>query len=144
MKNAPGNCILTSHSIQKEIINCCAKETTRQIIEDIGDDHFAILADESSDVSQKEQLALCLRYVDKLGRVCERFLGVVHVADTTCLSLKDAIEHLLIDHSLSLTQICGQGYDGTSNKKGEIKGLKTLIMNESPSAYYIYCFAHQL
>jgi hypothetical protein len=28
--------------------------------------------------------------------------------------------------------------------KGEIKGLKTLIMKESPSAYYIHCFAHQL
>ena len=28
--------------------------------------------------------------------------------------------------------------------KGEIKGLKTLIMRESPSAYYIHCFAHQL
>jgi hypothetical protein len=28
--------------------------------------------------------------------------------------------------------------------KGEIKGLKTLIMKDSPSAYYIHCFAHQL
>ena len=28
--------------------------------------------------------------------------------------------------------------------KGEIKGLKTLVMKESPSAYYIHCFAHQL
>ncbi|KAM3244191.1 hypothetical protein ACQJBY_055857 [Aegilops geniculata] len=28
--------------------------------------------------------------------------------------------------------------------RGEIKGLKTLIMKESPSAYYIHCFAHQL
>ncbi|KAM3245896.1 hypothetical protein P3L10_007663 [Capsicum annuum] len=28
--------------------------------------------------------------------------------------------------------------------KGEINGLKTLIMKDSPSAYYIHCFAHQL
>jgi hypothetical protein len=28
--------------------------------------------------------------------------------------------------------------------KGEIKGLKTLIMKESPSSYYIHWFAHQL
>jgi hypothetical protein len=28
--------------------------------------------------------------------------------------------------------------------KGEVKGLKTLIMKESPSAYYVHCFAHQL
>nr|XP_034592402.1 zinc finger MYM-type protein 1-like [Setaria viridis] len=101
-------------------------------------------ADESSDISHKEQLALCLRYVDKLGRPCEHFIGVIHVDDTTSLSLKNAIEALLLSHGLSLTQIRGQGYDGASNMKGDIKGLKTLIMQESPSAYYIHCFAHQL
>nr|XP_034600022.1 zinc finger MYM-type protein 1-like [Setaria viridis] len=129
---------------QKQIIHCCALETRKKIIEELGDEPYAILADESSDISHKEQLALCLRYVDKLGRPCEHFIGVVHVDDTTSLSLKNAIEALLLSHGLSLTQIRGQGYDGASNMKGDIKGLKTLIMQESPSAYYIYCFAHQL
>ena len=117
---------------------------TRRIVEELGDDYYAILADESSDVSHKEQLALCLRFVDKLGRPRAHFLGVVHVSDTTSLSLKKAIETLLVDHHLAVTQIRGQGYDGASNMRGEIKGLKTLIMKESPSAYYVHCFAHQL
>lgn len=85
LKNAPGNCILNSPKIQHDIIKCCAIETTRLIIEDLDGDHYAILADESSDMSHKEQLALCLRYVDKFGRICERLLGVVHVSDTTSL-----------------------------------------------------------
>lgn len=144
LKNAPKNCTLTAPKIQKQIIKCCAQETTRRIIEDIGDDHYAILADESSDVSHKEQLALCLRYVDKLGKVCERFLGLVHIADTSSLSLKAAIQSLLVSHHLTITQIRGQGYDEASNMKGQINGLKTLMMKESPSAYYIHCFAHQL
>ena len=38
---------------------------TKFIIEDLGGDYFAILADESSDVYPKKQLALCLCYVDK-------------------------------------------------------------------------------
>jgi hypothetical protein len=84
-----------------------------------------------------------LRYVDKLGRPCEHFLGVVHVRDTTSLSLKEAI-HLLIHHRLTLTQIRGQGYDGANNMRGAIKGLKTLSLKDSPSAYYIRYFAHQL
>lgn len=62
---------LTSHRIKKEVINCCAKETTKLIIDDLSDDYFAILADESSDVYQEEQLALCLRYVDKKGHIVE-------------------------------------------------------------------------
>jgi hypothetical protein len=127
-----------------QIIHCCALKTRKKIIEELGDEPYAILADESSDISHKEQLALCLHYVDKLGRPCEYFIGVVHVDDTTSLSLNNAIEALLISHGLTMTQIRGQGYDGASNMKGDIKGLKTLIMKESPYAYYIHCFAHQL
>ncbi|XP_048493267.1 uncharacterized protein LOC104897818 [Beta vulgaris subsp. vulgaris] len=105
-ENAPGNCQLTSPMIQKDIINCCDKETTKRIIEEIGDDYFDILADESSDVSQKEQLALCLCYVEKkTGKVVKRFLGLVHVGDTTALSLRSAIIFLLVDHSLSPSKI---------------------------------------
>uniref|UniRef100_A0A7N0SZ13 HAT C-terminal dimerisation domain-containing protein n=1 Tax=Kalanchoe fedtschenkoi TaxID=63787 RepID=A0A7N0SZ13_KALFE len=43
-----------------------------------------------------------------------------------------------------MSKFRGQGYDGASNMKGEIHGLKTLIMNDTSSAYYINCFAHQL
>jgi len=74
LKNSPKNNKLTSPRIQKELINCCAKETTKRIIDDLGDDYFTILADESSDVYQKEQLALCLRYVDKKERLLSDFL----------------------------------------------------------------------
>ncbi|XP_057538192.1 uncharacterized protein LOC130815725 [Amaranthus tricolor] len=144
-QNGPKNCQLTSPKIQKDIINCCAKETTKRIIEEVGDGYFSILADESSDVSQKEQLALVLRFVNReSGSVVERFLGIVHVGDTTALSLKDAILSLLMEYSLSPSMIRGQGYDGASNMRGEINGLKTLIMNDTPRAYYIHCFAHQL
>ena len=52
------------------------------------------------------------------------FFGVVHVDDTTSLSLKEAIESLLVSHGLTLTSIRGKGYDGASNMKGDIKGLK--------------------
>ncbi|XP_066316431.1 uncharacterized protein [Miscanthus floridulus] len=74
-------------------------------------------ADESSDISHKEQLALCLHFVDKLGRPCEHFIGVVHVDDTMSLSIKEAIKGLLDSNGLSMTRIRGQGYDGASNMK---------------------------
>ncbi|XP_021775781.1 zinc finger MYM-type protein 1-like [Chenopodium quinoa] len=145
LENASGNCQMTSPPIQKDIINCCAKETTKLIVEELGDDYFAILTNELSDVSQKEQLALVLHFDDRdSGKVMERFLGIVPVGDTTALSLKDAIMSLLVEHLLSPSMIRGKGYDGASNMKGEINGLKTFIMNDTPRAYYIHCFAHQL
>ncbi|XP_019260722.1 PREDICTED: zinc finger MYM-type protein 1-like [Nicotiana attenuata] len=116
----------------------------KSIIEDLNGDYFCILADESKDISHKEQMALVLRYVNKNGEVVERFVGLVHVSDTSACLLTEAIYSLLSDHSLSTSKIRGQGYDGASNMKGEISGLKTLIMKDSSSAYYIHCFAHQL
>jgi len=135
---------MTAPQIQKEIANCCAKETTKLLMEDLGSDFFAILANESSDVYQNEQLAICLWYVDKKGSVVERFLGVIHVENSTSLRLKTAVEKLLMEHSLSLSMVCGQGYDGASNMKGHANGLRKLIMDDCPSTYCVHCFAHQL
>ncbi|XP_039841178.1 uncharacterized protein LOC120701078 [Panicum virgatum] len=88
LENAPHNCQMIDHKIHKQLIAACAHETTKFIIEELGDECFAILADESSDAYQQEQLALCLRYVNKNGEPVERFLGLVHVEDTTSLTLK--------------------------------------------------------
>ncbi|XP_075086338.1 uncharacterized protein LOC142169041 [Nicotiana tabacum] len=89
-------------------------------------------------------MALILRFVNKEGKVIERYLSIVHVKDISAKSLKEAIYSLLLEHSLSKSQIRGQGYDGASNMQGEINGLKTLIVNDTPSTYCIHCFAHQL
>ena len=78
------------------------------------------------------------------GFVVEWFLGIVHVFDTTALSLKEALENLFGKYGLSLSRLRGQGYDGASNMSGQFNGLKALIMRENESAYYVHCFAHQL
>ncbi|KAK1377465.1 zinc finger MYM-type protein 1-like [Heracleum sosnowskyi] len=85
LKMAPGNCQLTSSIVQKDIINACAKETTKAILEELNGGFFAILADESADISDKEQMALCLRYVNKK-----------EVSDTIDSNKAQSITHLLM------------------------------------------------
>ncbi|XP_075645560.1 uncharacterized protein LOC142616631 [Castanea sativa] len=144
LENAPENHQMTSPNIQKEIANVAAVETINAIIKDIGDSLFAIIVDESHDMSTKEQMAIALRYVDKLGHVNERFLSITHVNNTSAVTLKSAIEEVFNKHSLSISRLRGQGYDGANNMRGELNGLKTLILKDNPSAYYVHCFAHQL
>nr|XP_009615491.1 zinc finger MYM-type protein 1-like [Nicotiana tomentosiformis] len=144
LEKAPKNNTMTSPDIQKDIVNSCAEETAKAIIEDLNGDFFGILVDESKDVSHKEQMALVLRYVNKDGELIERFLGLIHVKDTTAHALQKAINSMLLQHSLSSSLIRGQGYDGASNMQGEINGLKALILKDNPSAYCVHCFAHQL
>ncbi|XP_075665509.1 uncharacterized protein LOC142635194 [Castanea sativa] len=121
MQNTWKNCKLTHPNIQKDMVNAIAHETSKAIIEDLGNGFFSILVDESCDISVKEQMALVLLYVNKQGIIIERFLGIVHVASTTTLSLKCAIEGLLCEHNLSLSRLHGQGYDGASNMQGSCK-----------------------
>ncbi|XP_031280629.1 zinc finger MYM-type protein 1-like [Pistacia vera] len=144
LKNAPGNLKLIAPVIQKDIVNAAANETTKAIISDLGDDIFSVLIDESHGVSIKEQMAIAIRYVDKKGYVLELFLVIVHVSDTTVVSLKMALELLFCKHGLSLSRLRRQGYDGASNMHGEFSGLKSLILRENEYAYYVHCFAHQL
>ncbi|XP_065627293.1 uncharacterized protein LOC136066605 [Quercus suber] len=143
-KKTPKNSKLTHPDIQKDIVNAIAYKTTDAIIEDLGNGFFSILVDESRDISIKEQMAVVLRHVDKKGIVTERFLGIVHVAHTSALSLKAATEFLFNKYALSLSRLRGQGYDGANNMQGEFNGLKTLILKENKSAFYVHCFAHQL
>ena len=53
--------------------------------------------------------------MDKNGYVIERFIGIEHVASTTSISLKEAIDKLFSKHRLSMSRLLGQGYDGASN-----------------------------
>ena len=94
------------------------------IIKEIVDHVFDLLVDESSDVSDKEQMAVVLRFVNKLGLVNERFIDVVHVTETSALSLKSMIDFLFAEYGLSLMSIRGQVYDGASNMQDEFNGLK--------------------
>ncbi|XP_076948598.1 uncharacterized protein LOC143620908 [Bidens hawaiensis] len=100
LSNAPKNNQMTAPSIQKEICNYFAAEVLKKIFDELGDDVFSILVDESRDVSEKEQM---------------QFVGLVHVMETTVLSLKKANDELFAHYNVSLSRIRDQGYDGASN-----------------------------
>ena len=121
-------------------------ETSKVIIKYLDNGFFLILVDELCDILVKEQMVLVLRYVKKKKKIyiyiyiIERFLGIVHVASTTTLSLKYVVECLLCKHNLSLSKLRGQGYDGANNMQGDINGLKTLILKENKSACPLSAF----
>ncbi|XP_050124090.1 uncharacterized protein LOC126601424 [Malus sylvestris] len=143
-ENAPKNLKYTSSDIQKDLVHACAIETINAITKDMEGEFFSLLVDGSRDSSTKEQMAVVLRYVNKKGEAIEKFLGVQHVFSTTSSSLEEAIERFFATTNLSMSKLRGQGYDGASNMKGELNGLKTKILNKYPQAFYVHCFAHQL
>ncbi|XP_048605410.1 uncharacterized protein LOC106432434 [Brassica napus] len=97
------------------------QEVRQAILEEIGHGVFGLLVDESADVSHKEQMGVVLRFVDKRGAIKERFIGVVHVKETSSLALKSAIDDLFARYGMSIKNVRGQGYDGASNMRESTK-----------------------
>ena len=121
-----------------------ASKVRNAIHEEIGDAKFCILVDEARDELKREQMAIILRFVDKEGFIRERFFHVVHVRDTTALTLKNEICAVLSHYNLHIENIRGQGYDGASNMHGEWNGLQAFFLKDCPYAYYVHCMTHRL
>ena len=74
--NSPRNATYRSKTIQNELISCCGEIVRKTIVGHmIKASFFSILADGSTDCSNKEQMAFIVRFVDEKSEVREDFLG---------------------------------------------------------------------
>ena len=91
MQNAkmPDNGKYTSAEIQNELLNIAASQIRQRICEETNDAGFmSIMVDESKDVSRKEQMSLCIRYVSRLDfDIHEEFLFLQYLTDLDATSL---------------------------------------------------------
>lgn len=78
-----------------------------KIHEEIGDAKYCILVDEAKDESRKEQMALVLRFVDNDGFIRERFFDILHVKDTTSMTLKKELSSILCRYKLDVQNMRG-------------------------------------
>ena len=66
LQNAPRNAKDSSPDIQNESIECCRDLIVEQLVVQVKESrYYSILADEATDCSIKEQLALVFRFVEK-------------------------------------------------------------------------------
>ena len=79
---------------------------------------FAILADETADITNSEQLSISIKWVNESYGVCGDFIGLVHVPRITSDVITGAIKDVLFRCSLPQVQCRGQCYDGASNMMG--------------------------
>uniref|UniRef100_A0A2N9IDZ8 DUF4371 domain-containing protein n=1 Tax=Fagus sylvatica TaxID=28930 RepID=A0A2N9IDZ8_FAGSY len=127
LENAPRNAKYTSPTIQKEILHIIASKVRDAIREEIGDAKFCIIIDEARDESKKEQMAIILRFVDKDGFLKERFFHIVHVRDTTALTLKKEICAVLSRYNLHIENIRGQGKRNDELQATQAEQIENMI-----------------
>ena len=75
LESCPSNAKYIHHDIQSEIINIMAGMITSEISEEVKDaEYFALLVDETKDVSKTEQLSIVVCYLHN-DDIYEIFLG---------------------------------------------------------------------
>ena len=103
---------------------------------------FSLILDEATDVSHKEQMVVCIRWVDEDISIHEDPLELIHLPKTDAGTLTSALKDCLIRFSLPLSQCRGQAYDGASSMSGHLSGLAARITKDVPTAIFAHCFAH--
>jgi len=78
---------------------------------------YCIMCDECTDVSNREQLTICIRWIDEQLQPHEEFIGLYKIdnisANTILATVKD----------LALSRCRGQCYDGAATMKGARSGV---------------------
>jgi len=80
-----------SHDVENEMLQRLSHTVLRQIADDVRrDGYYAIIVDETTDVSTVEQVSICIRHVDDdwnvsedCWNVCNRKNGCIN-ADESC------------------------------------------------------------
>lgn len=105
--------------------------------------YFAVLADETSVISNTEQLSIALRYV-KEEKVLEQLVAMKGVEDMRGSALSEVIPVCIVRMGLNPNYLVGQGYDGAANMSGRLNGAAALTTRRFPAAIYVHCKSHEL
>ena len=111
LKNAPKNATYISKTVQNELIELTGDHIRSSVVNEAKQAGlFSVMADETTDISNQEQMSLCLRYVLN-GTIHEQFVDFVACNDgVTGAALAQQILRKLRIYGLDLSLLRGQGY----------------------------------
>ena len=125
-----------SPDIINEIIVMMGQAVLRKILTQIkGAMWSAVIADETTDISHKEQMCVSIRWINSSYEIHEEPLGLVQLPAETLISV---ITDILVRCSLPITLCRGLAYDGASNMSGIRSGVQALVKCQENRALYVH------
>jgi len=92
--------------VQNEILHMYGHAVVRNICKRIQEaGSFAVIVDGTQDISRKEQMSICIRYVDSDLCPHEEFIGLYEPPDTTGAVLAKCILDVLLRLQLPLSAL---------------------------------------
>ena len=135
----------TSAPIQNELINDLANAVLREISSKKKRRmFFTLMADGTADISNQEQVVVCIRWVGDDLISHEDFVSLKPVARCSAEEIVQILMNTLEDMELKIEDCRGQCYDGTSVMSGAKSGVAKRIKLVNPKCLYTHCYGHSL
>ena len=110
-----------SWQIQNEIIHICANSLRNQLLTELIDEQkfYAVIADETADISGTEQLSISIRFVSHENEISikEVFLGFVALSDATAVGITKEIIEFIQQCGLNIEKLRGMCLSSTFKKE---------------------------
>ena len=121
-----------------------AKAVLRKIVIQFQSSFFTVMIDETTDISNTEQVVLVFRWVNSELSVYKEFIGLYITESLQASSLVHIIKDVMLRLNLKVELCRGQCYDGASIMSGTKNGVAKLICDDEPRAVYTHCYGHAL
>lgn len=126
----------------KNVISPCM---LKDIVEDVGDAHYSLIIDESTDVASDKILCCMLKYFSANRRkIVTTFYRLILVQKCDAESLFTAVTNQLAADNLVVKNLIGVGVDGASVMVGIHHSFATILKTVVPDVVIIKCVCHSL
>jgi hypothetical protein len=124
------------------IFNTIAPFFKNEIVQDLKMNNFAVVIDETSDISTKKSLIILVRYW-KDGEVVDRIFDLIEVKDASAKTLFSMIKNIFDKNQITKNLIAFAA-DNASTMVGHQNGVQAKLKELNPMSYVQKCLCHSL
>ncbi|XP_053392615.1 zinc finger protein 862-like [Mercenaria mercenaria] len=127
-----------------EIQDIIADNYKKDLITEINTSNFyALLLDESTDITVSKRLSICVRYV-RNGQAVTSFLASTEIPDGCAYTIVESVHKVITSLGLDLTKCVSLATDGASVMTGKKTGVGVQLKSKfCPFLTQTHCIAHR-
>jgi len=143
-ESVPKNCRYTSPEAQNDIIDLWFELLQEQIIARVSGSMFCVMADETRNKNNVEDLCVCIRHLDANFAAHEYILDISALKSLNADEISNEMLKVL-ENTVGTDDLVAQSYDGASVMSGSKGGVQKVLSDLiGRKLVYIHCFAHRL
>jgi hypothetical protein len=141
----PRHCTYTSPDSQNDIIELWFQLLQTEIVDRVSQTSmYCVMADETRNRNNVEDMCVCVRYVDADFNPHECLVDIVALDTVKAVGISKALVKTLVN-TVGTDKLVAQSYDGASVMSGVKGGVQKLVSDTvGRQILYIHCFAHRL